>query len=337
MRQSVRKILVTGAAGFIGSEFVRQAVKNNNHLIVVDKLTYSGDLTRLKEVAQNITFYKADICDKKKLHTIFKKEFPHIIVHFAAETHVDRSIQNASPFIRTNVEGTQNLIDLAREFNVKKFIHISTDEIYGESRTGYFKESDPVKAKNPYSSTKAAGEFLVQAAIHTFQFPAIIVRPANNYGPWQYPEKLIPVIILKALNNKKVPVYGKGAQIREWLHVSDCARGIDTIVQNGILGEIYNIGSYFEQNNLNTVKMILSQLKKPLSLIEFVPDRLGHDFRYSVDCSKLEKLGWKANVNFLTGLEQTITWYKNHQSWLIRKRSLLEAYWKKAYATQSRQ
>ncbi len=331
MQKSIDKILVTGAAGFIGSQFVRQSVKKNYSLVGVDKLTYAGDLERLKDVGKEIKFYKVDICDHKKLHAIFKKEAPQIVIHFAAETHVDRSIQNASAFIKTNVQGTQNLIDLSREFKIKKFIHISTDEIYGESKNGYFKETDPLKAKNPYSSTKAAGELLVQAALHTYKFPAIIVRPANNYGPWQYPEKLIPVIILKALNNTKVPVYGKGAQIREWLHVSDCANGIDTILRKGKIGEVYNIGSYFEQQNINTVKMILDHLGKPHSLIEFVQDRLGHDFRYSVDCSKLEKLGWTPKVEFKRGLDETIRWYHDHQAWLVKKRRFLEAYWKKTY------
>jgi len=334
MRRSIRKILVTGGAGFIGSEFVRQAVKKNYNLVIVDKLTYSGDLARIKDVVKKIKFYKADICDRPKLNSIFKKELPDTVIHFAAETHVDRSIQDAGPFIKTNVIGTQNLIDLARAFKIKKFIHISTDEIYGESRTGYFKESDPVKAKNPYSSTKASGELLIQAAMHTYQFPAIVIRPANNYGPWQYPEKLIPVIILKASNNKRVPVYGKGAQIREWLHVSDCARGIDTILRKGRIGEVYNIGSYYEQTNLKTVKMILKSLGKSEELIEFIKDRPGHDFRYSVDCAKLRKLGWKARIDFPPGLRQTIKWYDSHQSWLINKRNFLEAYWKKAYASK---
>ncbi len=335
MNKQINKILITGGAGFIGSQFVRQSVKKNDNLVVVDKLTYAGDLARLKEVNKELQFHKADICDRNKLREIFKKENPDIIIHFAAETHVDRSIQDAAPFIKTNVQGTQNLIDLSREFEIKKFIHISTDEIYGESKEGYFKESDPLKAKNPYSSTKAASELLVQAAMHTYQFPAIIIRPANNYGPWQYPEKLIPVIILKALNDTKVPVYGKGAQIREWLHVSDCARGIDTILRKGKIGEIYNIGSYFEQQNITTVKMILNHLKKPHTLIEFVQDRLGHDFRYSVDCTKLQKLGWKATVDFKTGLKQTIDWYQNHGTWLINKRIFLEAYWKKTYINKT--
>lgn len=325
------KVLVTGGAGFIGSEFVRQGAQKGRKYIVVDKLTYAGDTARLKTAAPQIKFYKIDIADKQKLRSVFKNETPDTIVHFAAETHVDRSIRDAEPFIRTNVGGTQNLIDLSREFGIKRFIHISTDEIYGESRKGYFKESHPLAAKNPYSATKAAAELLIRAATHTFGFPAIIVRPANNYGPWQFPEKLIPVILVKALNGQKVPVYGKGEQIREWLYVGDCAEGIGTILKKGTIGEIYNIGSYHEQPNLKTVKMILDAVGKPHDLIEFVKDRPGHDFRYSVDCAKLQNLGWKAKTDFATGLKKTVTWFNENRPWLDHKLAFLNSYWKKVY------
>jgi len=325
------KILVTGGAGFIGSEFVRQAVKRGQKIVVIDKLTYAGDLKRLEEVKNKCTIRKADICQKSRLDAVMKKERPHTVVHFAAETHVDRSIQDAKPFIQTNVTGTQNLIDCARKYKVKKFLHISTDEIYGESQRGKFLESAAIKPKNPYSATKAAAELLVHAAIKTHQFPAIIVRPANNYGPWQYPEKLIPVIILKALKNKKVPVYGKGKQIREWLHVRDCAHGIHVILKKGKVGEAYNIGTYFERDNLTTVKTILKLLNRPSSLIQFVRDRPGHDFRYSVNCTKLKKLGWKPKVTFAIGIKQTIQWNLEHLKWLETKLNLLEVYWKKVY------
>ncbi len=325
------KILVTGGAGFIGSEFVRQAVKRRQKIIVVDKLAYSGDLTRLKEIKGKYTFYKTDICQKAKLEAVLKKEKPHIIVHFAAETHVDRSILDAAPFIQTNVTGTQNLIDLARKYKIKKFLHISTDEVYGESRSGRFPESAPLRPKNPYSATKAAAELLVRAAVKTYQFPAIIIRPANNYGPWQYPEKLIPVIILKALKNKRVPVYGKGKQIREWLHVQDCAEGIHLILKKGKTGEAYNIGTYFERENITTVKTILKLLGKPQRLIQFVTDRPGHDFRYSVSCTKIKRLGWKPKVTFTVGIKQTVQWYLAHLSWMEKKLHLLETYWKSVY------
>ena len=323
--------MITGGAGFIGSEFVRQAVKKGQKIVVIDTLTYAGDLERLKGVKGKYTFYKADICQKAKLEAVIKKEKPHKIVHFAAETHVDRSIQDALPFIRTNVTGTQHLIDLSRKYKVKKFVHISTDEVYGESQKGRFPETAALKPKNPYSATKAAAELLVRAAIKTHHFPAIIIRPANNYGPWQYPEKLIPVIILKALKNRKVPVYGKGKQIREWLHVTDCAEGIHLIVKKGKIGEAYNVGTYFERENLVTVKTILKLLKKPASLIEFVADRPGHDFRYSVSCAKIKKLGWSPKITFTTGIKQTVQWYLSHLNWMEGKLHLLESYWKNVY------
>lgn len=335
MRKSVR-ILVTGGAGFIGSEFVRQAAQKGERIIVVDKLTYAGDLARLKEVSSKIKFYKTDITDTARLRNIFQKEKPEVVIHFAAETHVDRSIQNAHPFIQANVFGTQNLIDLSRQFNVGRFVHISTDEIYGESRLGQeFKEGDPIKAKNPYAASKAAAELLVRAAIHTYQFPAIIIRPANNYGPWQYPEKFIPVIILKTLHGEKIPVYGQGKQIREWLFVGDCARGVHVILKKGKVGEIYNIGSCFEKNNLTTAKTILKMLGRSEKQIEFVKDRPGHDFKYTVDCLKLKNLGWRPKTSFDDGMKHTIEWYTKNLNWLEKKKKVLQAYWKKVYQKKS--
>lgn len=325
------KILVTGAAGFIGSEFTRQfALKYT--LIVVDKLSYAGDEQRLAGVRKLIKFHKADIADKERLEGIFKKGRPWIVVHFAAETHVDRSIQHNHPFIDANITGTQNLIDLSRKYKVRRFVHISTDEVYGDSAGhGRFKETAPIKPNNPYSATKAAAELLVRAAVRTYRFPAVIVRPANNYGPWQYPEKFIPVIIFKALHDQKIPVYGRGAQIREWLHVSDCACGIETVLKRGKTGEIYNIGSYYECNNLTTARTVLKHMGKPLTLIQFVKDRPGHDFRYSVDCTKLRKLGWRPLVPFDQGMGSTIEWYAQNVRWLENKRTSLQKYWKKVY------
>jgi len=333
MRSKLSEILVTGGAGFIGSEFVRQCARKKYKITVLDSLSYAGDLARLQEVKGNIKFIKADIVNTNRLDQIFKKVKPQRVVHFAAETHVDRSIKDATPFIKTNVIGTQNLIDISRKYKVKKFVHISTDEIYGQSVSGYFIESDPLNAKNPYSATKAAAEQLINAAVHTYDFPATIVRPANNYGPWQYPEKFVPVIIMKAIKNKKVPVYGKGKQIREWLFVSDCATAILKILNKGKVGEIYNIGTNFEQNNLKTAKMILTAMKKPHSLIQFVQDRPGHDFRYSVNCSKLKNLGWKRQINFSEGMRKTIEWHDEHRDWMKDKQKLLESYWKSVYKT----
>jgi len=326
------KLIVTGAAGFIGSEFTRQNAAKYN-IVAIDKLTYAGDQQRLKSVAKHIKFYKADIADIKKIEGIFKKEKPSLVIHFAAETHVDRSILNNHPFIAANVTGTQNLVDLSRKYNIKRFVHISTDEVYGDSTSKHsrFKETAPLKPNNPYSATKAAAEFIVRSAIRTYEFPALIVRPANNYGPWQYPEKFVPVIILKTLKDQPIPVYGKGQQIREWLHVADCARGIHTVFKKGTTGEIYNIGSYYERNNLTTARTILKFMKKPETLIKFVKDRPGHDFRYSVDCTKLRKLGWTAQVRFETGMKETIRWYTENLGWLEKKMDFLQKYWKTVY------
>ncbi len=326
------KLLVTGGAGFIGSEFVRQQADKYT-IVVVDKLTYAGDRHRLKTVADQIEFVKADIANVKRLNEIFKRVKPAMVVHFAAETHVDRSIQDNHPFIQSNIIGTQNLVDLSRTYKVKKFVHISTDEVYGDSTSKHsrFKETAALKPNNPYSATKAAAECIIRSAIRTYQFPAVIVRPANNYGLWQYPEKFVPVIILKSLHNQKIPVYGKGQQIREWLHVSDCARGINMILKKGKVGEIYNIGSYFERNNITTARTILDYMNKPHTLIKYVKDRPGHDFRYSVDCSKLRKLGWKPQIRFEVGINNTIQWYTENVTWLERKMDFLQKYWSKVY------
>ena len=334
MHKKLRKILITGGAGFIGSEFVRQGLSKGYSLVVADNLTYAGDLSRLKEALGAFTFYKIDICQFSKVASLFKKEKPDGVIHFAAETHVDRSIQNAQPFILTNIVGTQNLIDLSRKYSVRKFLHISTDEVYGDSQNGLFKENFPLKPNNPYSATKTAAELLVKAAIRTYDFPAVIIRPSNNYGPWQYTEKFIPVIIFKALKNERIPVYGKGRQIREWLYVRDCVEAIDLLLAKGRVGEIYNIGSYFEKDNLTTAKIILRYLNKSQSLIQFVEDRPGHDFRYSVDSQKLNELGWKPRTKFDEGIKETIQWYKDHSKWLQSKYKYLHRYWKNIYQSK---
>jgi dTDP-glucose 4,6-dehydratase len=303
-------LLVTGGAGFIGSEFVRQAVEKDYKVIVIDKLTYAGSLKRLEAVKGKYKFYKQDICSKKALDRIFAKEKPDVVINFAAETHVDRSIEDADPFIKTNVEGVQILLSLSRKYNIKRFIQLSTDEVYGEIKEGKFKENDPLKPNSPYSASKAAADLLIRAYIRTYNLPAIIIRPCNNYGKWQYPEKLIPVIITKALKNEKVPVYGKGENIREWLHISDCARAIFTVLEKGKLGEVYNVGSGQEMVNIDLVKKILDILGKPYSLIEFVKDRLGHDYRYCLDSSKIKELGWKAEVDFEVGMQEILKLFK---------------------------
>ena len=334
MRPRILKILVTGGAGFIGSAFVREGVRRGYAIAVVDKLTYAGDLARLKEAEGRYTLYMADISRKNQLEGIIRREKPRLIVHFAAETHVDRSIQDAAAFIQTNVIGTQNLIDLSRKYGIEKLLHISTDEVYGESQQGRFREDSRLKPGNPYSATKASAEWLIKAAVRTHGLAAVIVRPANNYGPWQYPEKFVPVIIIKAMNNQKVPVYGKGKQIREWLYVSDCVEGIWTLLHKGKTGETYNIGSYFEQSNLETARTILRYLGKPKDLIQFVEDRPGHDFRYSVDCAKIRRLGWRPRHDFSSGMRQTVAWYRENFSWVEAKAEFLKMYWQKVYKPQ---
>lgn len=304
----------------MGSAFVRLAAKKMHRLIVVDKLTYAGDLTRLQEVKRKYKFYKIDICNKAQIESIFVKERPEIVVNFAAATHVDRSIINSTPFIETNIKGTQVLLDISKKYKIKKLIHISTDEIYGEIEKGEFSEASPLKPNSPYAASKAAADMLIKAYIRTYNFPAIIVRPCNNYGPWQYPEKLIPLSILKILKNKKVPVYGKGKNVREWLYVEDCASGIYQIMNKGMLGEAYNLGSNQERKNIEVVKNLLKILNTNERMMEFVKDRPGHDIRYKLNSKKImNKLGWMPKVDFETGLNYTVRWCLGHKGWLLSK------------------
>ncbi|AEH44606.1 dTDP-glucose 4,6-dehydratase [Thermodesulfatator indicus DSM 15286] len=327
------KILVTGGAGFIGSEFVRQAVKNGYEVVVIDKLTYAGDIERIKSVWDNIHFYKGDIANLELMEIIFSIEKPDVVVHWAAESHVDRSILDAAPFMETNVKGTQVLLDVSKKFNVKLFINIATDEIYGElGEEGKFTEETPLNPNSPYSVSKASADMLGRAYYRTYGLPVITVRPSNNYGPWQYPEKLIPVVILKALNNEPIPVYGRGQNIREWLYVSDCAEAVFEIIAKGKPGEIYNVGSGEERRNIEVVKAILSLLNKSEDLISFVKDRPGHDFRYALDVSKIEReIGWKAKVKFDEGIEKTVRWYLDNLDWVQEKVKFLKSYWEKVY------
>ena len=319
MRKKIHKILVTGGVGFIGSEFVRQGVRKGYKIVVVDKLTYAGDLERLKEVKGQFKFYKVDICNKARVSSIFKSEKPQVVVHFAAESHVDRSIQDSSPFIETNIKGTQVLLDLSLKYRLKKFIHLSTDEVYGEIKQGKFSESSPLRPNSPYAASKAAADCLIKSYIRTYKFPAIIVRPCNNYGPWQYPEKFIPLAIHRVLNNKRIPVYGKGLNRREWMHVSDCVKAILLVLSKGKVGEVYNIGSGQEKRNIDVAKKILRILNKPKASIQLVKDRPGHDFRYSINFLKMTKLEWRSVVDLEKGLKNTIDWYVNHRDWLNDK------------------
>ena len=327
------KLLVTGGAGFIGSEFVRQAVKKGLETVVIDKLTYAGDLERLKEVEDKISFYKADITNREFMEHIFKTEKPDVVVHWAAESHVDRSILDATPFIETNVKGTQVLLDVAKETGVNLFVNIATDEVYGElGEDGQFYEDTPLNPNSPYSVSKASADMLGRAYYRTYGLPVVTIRPSNNYGYWQYPEKLIPVVVLKALNNEPIPVYGTGENRREWLFVSDCAEAVFEIIEKGKPGEIYNVGSGEERRNIDVVKSILQILNKPEDLITFVKDRPGHDFRYSLNTDKIEReLGWKAKVKFEEGIEKTVKWYLENLDWARRKVEELQDYWKKVY------
>ena len=330
------RMLITGGAGFIGSEFVRQAVKKGHQVAVVDKLTYAGDLERLSEVRKDITFYKADISNQEFIEHIFEKENPEVVVHFAAESHVDRSLLDPYPFISSNVLGTQVLLEVSKAKGVELFVNMSTDEVYGDlGKEGSFTEGSPLKPNSPYSVSKASADMLGRAYYRSFGLPVVTIRASNNYGPWQYPEKFVPVIILKALRDEKIPVYGDGTNVREWLYVTDCAEGIMAAIDRGKAGEIYNIGSKEEKQNIEVAKAILKLLGKGEELIEFVKDRPGHDFRYSLDTTKAKReLGWEAKTSFDEGLKKTIEWYIEHLKWAQDKVAYLNEYWKRVYVRQ---
>ncbi|MBX3044802.1 MAG: dTDP-glucose 4,6-dehydratase [Candidatus Kapabacteria bacterium] len=327
------KLLTTGTAGFIGSEFVRQAVSKGYDVIVVDSITYAGDTDRLKEIESNYKFFQQDISDFSAMDKIFYAEKPDAVVHWAAETHVDRSIIDSSPFMKTNVIGTHSLLECAKKYGIEKFINIATDEVYGElGETGSFYEDTPLEPNSPYSVSKTSADMLGRAYYRTFGTPVITARPSNNYGPWQFPEKLVPVVILKALHNEKIPVYGKGLNIREWLYVSDCAQAAITLLEKAEPGSIYNIGSRQERRNIEVVSKILSLLGKSDDMIEYVQDRPGHDFRYSLNYDKItNELGWTPKFDFETGMKLTVEWYLENISWAEKKLDYLRTYWKSVY------
>lgn len=329
------KILVTGGAGFIGSEFVRQAVRKRYEIIVVDSLTYAGDMERLKEVEGAYKFYKINIRDYRELKKVFESEKPQIVVHFAAESHVDRSIMDPFSFIKTNVEGTLNLLELSKEYGkwLERFINISTDEVYGDlGEKGMFTEESPLKPNSPYSASKAAADMLGRAYHRTYGLPIITVRPSNNYGPWQYPEKFIPVVIVKAIKDEPIPIYGTGLNVREWLYVEDCADAVLRIMEKGKVGEVYNVASGNERRNLEVAQKILDILGKPRDLITFVEDRPGHDYRYAMDWNKVKnELGWKPKTDFERGIRKTISWFLANFDWVERKITFLRDYWDKIY------
>jgi dTDP-glucose 4,6-dehydratase len=316
----LNNILVTGGAGFIGSAFVRLMAGRGVPVAVLDKLTYSGDLKRLEGVNSRFRFYKADICNKRAVDAVFASEKPGIVVHFAAESHVDRSIKDAAPFVETNIKGTQVLLDASRKYGVSRFIFVSSDEVYGEIAEGKFREDSPLRPNNPYAASKAAADLLVQAYIRTNKFPAIIVRPSNTYGPWQYPEKLIPLSILRILKKEKIPVYGRGRNVREWLYVDDCVSGIAAVMDKGKIGGVYNLGSACESRNIDTVKLLLEILGEKADRFKFVKDRPGHDIRYSLNSRKAGKeFGWKPKVKLAGGLKLTVAWSREYRDWLKSK------------------
>ena len=319
------KILVTGGAGFIGGNFVHYMVnKYHNYMIVnLDALTYAGNLETLKDVQdkKNYKFVKGDISDREFIFDLFESEKFDIVVNFAAESHVDRSIVEPDIFIKTNVLGTQALLDASKKYNVSRFHQVSTDEVYGDlpldRKDLFFTEDTPLNPSSPYSASKASADFLVQAYHRTFDLNTTISRCSNNYGPYHFPEKLIPLMISRALNNESLPVYGDGQNVRGWLHVEDHCSAINLIIHKGKSGEIYNVGGHNEKTNLEVVKTILKTLDKPESLITYVKDRPGHDLRYAIDPKKLEnELGWKPKYNFDTGIEMTIKWYLENNDWL---------------------
>jgi len=313
------KLLITGGAGFIGSNFIHRMVESHLDLEIInlDLLTYAGNPDNLKGIYKDprYTFIKGDICDRDIVNAILKKNQVDAIIHFAAESHVDRSIIDSTDFVRTNVTGTYNLLECARLHSIQKFIHISTDEVYGSTPDGSFTETDILSPSSPYSASKAGSDLLALSYFTTHNLPVVVTRCTNNYGPYQFPEKLIPFFVTNLIEGKKVPVYGTGKNVRDWIHVNDHCRAVEFLLRKGVPGEIYNIGGGNERTNLEITHKILALLQKDKSMIDYVKDRPGHDFRYSVDCSKLRSLGWMPEYSFDDGLAATVTWYSQNEWW----------------------
>lgn len=333
----MKNVLVTGGAGFIGSNYIRYMLRErpDYKIVNLDKLTYAGNLENLTEIENNpnYVFVRADICDINQLDEIFNTQKIDTVVNFAAESHVDRSILGARVFVEANVLGTQALLDVAKKYGVERFLQVSTDEVYGSlGETGYFTEETPLQANSPYSASKAGADLLVRAYYETFKMPCVTTRCSNNYGPYQFPEKLIPLMIANALNDKQLPVYGDGLNVRDWLYVEDHCRAIDVVLHQGKVGDVYNIGGHNEKKNIEIVKLILKKLQKPESLITFVKDRPGHDRRYAIDASKIQReLGWTPQETFETGIEKTIDWYLENQNWWQR---IISGQYQKYYEQQ---
>ncbi len=328
------KILVTGGAGFIGSSFIRYALETRKGIEIVnfDLLTYAGNLGNLAEVANDsrYQFVRGDISENSHVEKVFRKHRPDVVVNFAAETHVDRSIENSAPFVRANVEGTRCLLDQARAHKVSRFIQISTDEVYGSlGSTGSFREDSPLDPSSPYSASKAAADLMALSYFRTYRLPCVVTRCSNNYGPYQFPEKLIPVLITNAMEDRPLPIYGDGLNVREWIFADEHSRAVLTALDRGVPGEVYNIGSGYEKTNIDVVREVLRLLGKAESLIHYVKDRPGHDRRYAIDCSKIRnEWNWQPRIDFSTGLASTIDWYRKHQDWIreIKDASYLSYY-----------
>lgn len=317
-------VLVTGGAGFIGSNFVYHMLDKHPSykILCVDCLTYAGNMSTLAKAMENpnFKFYKTNICDRKAIYEIFETEKPDIVVNFAAESHVDRSIENPEIFLETNILGTQVMMDACRKYGITRYHQVSTDEVYGDLPLDrpdlFFTETTPIHTSSPYSASKASADLLVQAYHRTFGLPITISRCSNNYGPYHFPEKLIPLMIANALNDKPLPVYGEGLNVRDWLYVEDHCKAIDLIIHNGKVGEVYNIGGHNEMRNIDIVKLICKALGKPESLITFVADRKGHDMRYAIDPTKIHnELGWLPETKFADGIQKTINWYLENKEW----------------------
>ena len=317
-------IIVTGGAGFIGGNFCHYMTKKypEDTILCIDKLTYAGNLETLAPIMDkpNFKFFQADIADRESIYKIFQEEKPDIVVNFAAESHVDRSITDPEVFLRTNIIGTSVMLDACREYGITRYHQVSTDEVYGDLPLDrpdlFFTEDTPIHTSSPYSASKASADLLVQAYARTYKLPCTISRCSNNYGPYHFPEKLIPLIISNVLNDKKVPVYGKGENVRDWLYVEDHCIAIDLIIRKGTVGEVYNIGGHNEKTNLEVVKTVLDKLGKSEELISYVSDRPGHDRRYAIDPAKIHKeLGWLPETTFETGIQKTVDWYLENRTW----------------------
>ena len=337
----MKKLLVTGGCGFIGSNFIRLQLQTYSdvEIVNVDVLTYAGNPENLADLDSDsrYTFEKGDISDRQFINGLFEKHAIDAVVNFAAESHVDRSILDSGPFVQTNIVGTQVLLDASRQAKVGRYLQVSTDEVYGSlGDDGFFTEETPIAPNSPYSASKAAADMLVRSYFHTHNFPAVITRCSNNYGPFQFPEKLIPLFISNAQNDLQLPVYGTGTNVRDWIHVVDHCRGIDAALRSGQVGEVYNFGGHEELQNIDLTKKLLNALGKPHSLIKYVEDRKGHDFRYAIDTAKAEReLGWKPTVDFAAGLRDTIDWYLSNTVWIERVRSgAYRDYYEKQYGTR---